>query len=107
MRGLMKNENGVEIRAEMGSQPGKQIQSTPRKNRGRNRVIMFSRHLVLNRVYAGNKVWRENKKIDLKQINVRNKIKKTVKQKFLRFVAKCTSARTISTISDVKKKIVC
>lgn len=65
MRGLMKNENGVEIRVEMGSQPGKQIQSTPRKNRGRNRVIMFSRHLVLNRVYAGNnvvKVWRENKK---------------------------------------------
>lgn len=106
----MKNENGVEIRVEMGSQPGKQIQSTPRKNRGRNRVIMFSRHLVLNRVYAGNnvvKVWRENKKIDLKQIDVRNKIKKTVKQKFLRFVTKCTSARTISTISDVKKKIVC
>lgn len=92
MRGLMKNENGVEIRVEMGSQPGKQIQSTPRKNRGRNRVIMFSRHLVLNRVYAGNnvvKVWRENKKIDLKQISIRNKIKETVKQKFLRSNDSC------------------
>lgn len=46
-RGLMKNENGVEMRVEMRSQPEKQTQSTLRKNCEKNYVIIFLRHLIL------------------------------------------------------------
>lgn len=56
-QGLMKNENGVEMRVEMRSQPRKQTQSTLRKTRKEpcnNIPSTFNTHTVYTRDKIGN-----------------------------------------------------